>query len=187
MNSTQNKKPNNHRMILEYGPLILFFVVNLFYGIFISTAVLVITSIAALAISWMRDRHIPKMLAFGCIAVTFFGLLTLIFNDETFIKIKPTVIGLIIASALFIGVILGRNPLKYIIGEQMKVALNDKAWRQITWLWIAMFITIALANEWAWRNLTTNQWVTFKTFGLTGISMGFAIAITVVMAKQNNK
>ena len=179
----QQPQKGGSKFLLEYGPLILFFVVNAKYGIYWGTGVLVVSTLIALAISWVKDKHIPKLLAFGCAAVVFFGALTLIFEDETFIKIKPTVVSLIFAGGLLIGHILGKNPLKMIMGESMSIALPDQAWGKLTMLWIVMFSTVALANEVAWRTLSTDNWVTFKVFGLTGISLFFAVLIAIFLSK----
>jgi len=182
--SSSPQKSNNMKLALEYGPLILFFAVNSFYGIYYGTAVLVLATVVSLAYSWVKTRTIPKILAFVCAAVVFFGALTLIFQDETFIKIKPTVVSLIIAAGLIFGQVIGRNPLKAILGDQMQLQLPDHAWRQLTWLWVAMFGSIALANEIAWRSLSTDAWVTFKVFGLTGISLVFGVGIAVFLSRH---
>lgn len=182
--SPQPKPPSQLKLLVEYGPLILFFVVNSFYGIYIGTAVLVLATLAALAFSWVNERRIPVILAFGCAAVVFFGALTLIFEDETFIKLKPTVVSLLIAAGLVAGLVMGRNPLKSLLGQTMAMELSDAAWTRLTQIWIAMFTTIALANEWAWRSLSTDGWVSFKVFGLTGISLGFGVVIAVFLARQ---
>ncbi len=171
-------------MLIEYGPLVLFFVVNSFYGIYIGTAVLVLTTLMAVGYSWVSTRKIPVILAFGCGAVVLFGALTLIFADETFIKIKPTVVSLMIAAGLLIGLVLRRNPLKALLGETMSMELPDRAWFNLTLIWVAMFATIAAANEWAWRNLSTDGWVSFKVFGLTGISLGFGVVIAICLSQQ---
>jgi len=184
--SDQPSSSHGLKMAIEYGPLILFFVVNSFYGIYTGTAVLVAATVLSLSISWVKTRTIPKILAFGCAAVVFFGALTLIFQDETFIKIKPTVVSLIIAAGLILGMMIGRNPLKAILGDQMQMHLPEAAWRRLTWLWVVMFVTIALANEIAWRVLSTDGWVTFKVFGLTGISLVFGVAIAVFLSRHQS-
>ena len=172
------------RLLVEYGPLVLFFLVNSKFGIFYGTAALVGATVLALGYSWVTTRRIPKILAFGCAAVVFFGALTLIFEDDTFIKIKPTVVSGAIAALLLGGLLLGRNPLKAVMGEAVNIPLNHAAWMKLTWIWIIMFSTMALANEWAWRNLTTDGWVNFKVFGLTGISLGFAVVMAVFLSRQ---
>ena len=179
----QAPKKGGSKLLLEYSPLILFFVVNAKFGIYWGTGVLVIATVIALTISWMRDRHIPKLLAFGCATVVLFGALTLIFEDDTFIKVKPTVVSLIFAGGLLLGQLMGRSPLKAIMGKTMAFDLPDRAWRTLTMLWITMFATIALSNEIAWRNLSTDQWVTFKVFGLTGISLAFGLIIAIYLSR----
>ena len=175
--------PKKGRWLIEYGPLILFFVVNYAAGILFATAALVAATIIALGISWAIDRHIPMMTLLGGIAVTFFGGLTWVMDDPFYIKIKPTVISLLIAVILSGGLLIKRNPLKTMLGG--KLQLSDTGWRQVTWMWAAMFATSALANELAWRNLSDDGWVTFKLFGLTGISVVFALLTMPIMSKHS--
>ena len=175
--------PKKGRWLIEYGPLILFFVVNYAAGILFATAALVAATIIALGISWALDRHIPMMTLLGGIAVTFFGGLTWVLDDPFYIKIKPTVISLLIAVILSGGLLIKRNPLKAMLGT--KLQLSDTGWRQVTWMWAAMFATSALANELAWRNLSDDGWVTFKLFGLTGISVVFALLTMPIMSKHS--
>ena len=182
--SSSSSAEKKHRPILEYGPLILFFITNYFAGIMWGTGVLVIATVIALTLSWIWDRRIPMMALFGGIAVALFGGLTIFFNDPVFIKIKPTVISLLIAAVLAGGQIIGRNPLKAMLSNQLK--LSVVGWRQVTWIWVLMFVVSATANEIAWRNLSDDGWVTFKAFGLTGISMGFALLTLPIMKKHGN-
>jgi intracellular septation protein len=172
-----------HASWLEYGPLLLFFITNYFKGIMWGTAVLVLATIVALAYSWLKYRKIPMMALVGGVAVAFFGGLTLYFNDEFFIKIKPTVISLLFALVLVTGQLTGRNMLKLLLGGQMNMA--EAGWYRLGWLWSAMFVTSAIANEIAWRSLSTDGWVAFKAFGLTGISVLFAVASIPVFTKYS--
>lgn len=171
------------KMALEFGPLALFFIINSRYGIYYGTAVLVATTVVSVGVLWWRENSIPKILAFSCAMVVFFGALTLVFEDETFIKLKPTVVSLAIGAVLLVGQMIGRNPLKSIMGEQMNMTLPDEGWKGLTRLWVIMFASLAAANELAWRNLSTDDWVTFKTFGLTGLSLGFGIVIAVYLSR----
>ena len=169
------------RPLLEFGPLGLFFVTNYVAGIFYGTAVLVIATIVSLGLSWHLDKRIPLVPAIGCVAVVFFGTLTLVTEDEFFIKIKPTVISALFAIGLGIGQLLSRNPLKAMLGSQMK--MTDEGWRKMTYVWMAMFASTAIANEIAWRTLSTDAWVNFKVFGLTGLSIVFAVATVPILTK----
>jgi intracellular septation protein len=190
MKSMKNnpKKPSSGlNMVLEYSPLVLFFVVNAKFGIYYGTAVLVAATVVSVTVSWVHRRYIPKMLSFGCGALVVFGGLTLIFKDDTFIKLKPTVVSLIIAAVLWGGGMIGRNPLKSILGNALSGDLSESGWRGLTRLWIAMFITMAAANELARRILSTDDWVTFKVFGLTGLSLVFAVLIAVFLHRKTIK
>ena len=169
------------RPLLEFGPLVLFFVTNYAAGIFYGTAILVVATLIALGISWHLDKRIPLVPALGCVAVVIFGSLTLITADEFFIKIKPTVISALFAIALAAGQLMGRNPLKALLGGQMK--MQEEGWRKMTYIWMAMFASTAVANEIAWRTLSTDAWVNFKVFGLTGLSLVFAMATVPVLTK----
>ena len=182
--NADNPPSNGRRMLLDFGPLLLFFGANYLYGdLMFSVKVLVAATLVSLGISWISERRIPMMAAFGCGALVFFAGLTLYFDNELFIKIKPTILTLMFAAAIAGGRALGRNPLAAIMGAQVK--LTDAGWRIMSWLWVAMFSCSALANEIAWRTLSTDAWVTFKVFGLTGISLAFiAISLPIIHKHQ---
>ena len=170
-----------YKSLLEMGPLILFFVVNYFYGIFAGTAILVVSTIISLIVSKLLYKSIPMLAAFGCVAVVLFGSLTLIFDNDLFIKIKPTVVSLIIAGILLLGKVMGKNPLALVM--QSSITLEEEGWTKLTWLWVFMFIVMAVANEIAWRNLTTDQWVSFKAFGIPVLSVFFGLLSLPILKK----
>ena len=179
----ETPQSNGRRMLLDVGPLLLFFGANYLYSdLMFSVKVLVVATIVSLAASWVLERRIPMMAAFGCAALVFFAGLTLYFDNELFIKIKPTILTLMFAAAIAGGRAMGRNPLAAIMGSQVK--LTNDGWRIMSWLWVAMFACSALANEIAWRTLSTDSWVTFKVFGLTGISLGFVLLSLPVIQKH---
>ena len=159
------------------------------------TSILVIATLISISISWLLEKKIPLMAAFGCAAVVFFGMLTLIFDRDVaidsqseigvflFIKIKPTVVSAMIASGLIFADIMGYNPLKSIMSSGIN--LTTKGWKLLSRLWIIMFISMAIANEFAWRNLTTDDWVSFKAFGIPVLSIVFALFSIPVIRKYN--
>ena len=171
-------------MLFDFGPLLLFFGTNYIYSdLMLSVKVFVAATLVSLALSWHFDRQISLMAAVGCAALVFFAGLTLYFDNEFFIKIKPTVVTLLFAALIAGGRLLGRNPLAAIIGKQIN--LTAQGWRAISWLWVAMFMTSAIANEVAWRSLSTDDWITFKVFGLTGISfLFFAFSVPILQKHQ---
>ena len=176
-------KGAGRKMLLDMGPLVIFFITNyITEDIMLAIGVLIGTTIVALAAGWMLERRLSMMALFGCIAVAFFGGLSLYFDNELFIKIKPTVLTCLLAALIAGGRLLGRNPIGAIMGSQLK--MTDAGWRAISWLWVAMFLSTALANEIAWRMLSTNDWVTFKVFGITAISLVFTVISVPVMTKH---
>ena len=180
---TQPPKGQGRKLLLDMGPLIVFFIANYFTGEFmLAVGVLVAATVVALAAGWILERRISMMALFGCVAVSFFGGLSLYFDNELFIKIKPTVLTVLLAAVIAGGRLLGRNPLGAIMGAQLR--MHDAGWRALSWLWVAMFLTTALANEMAWRTLSTDDWVTFKVFGITAISLVFAFLSVPVMTKH---
>ena len=176
---------SGRKMLFDFGPLLLFFGTNYIYSdLMLSVKVLVAATLVSLALSWHFDRQISLMAAVGCTALVFFAGLTLYFDNELFIKIKPTVVTLLFAALIAGGRLLGRNPLAAIVGKQIN--LTAEGWRAISWLWVAMFMTSAVANELAWRSLSTDDWITFKVFGLTGISfLFFAFSLPILQKHQS--
>ena len=175
---------NGRKMLFDFGPLLLFFVTNYIYSdLMLSVKVLVVATLASLVLSWHFDRKISVMAAVGCAALVFFAGLTLYFDNSLFIKIKPTVVTLLFAALIAGGRLLGRNPLAAIIGKQ--ITLTAQGWRAISWLWVTMFVISAISNEVAWRILSTDDWITFKVFGLTGISLFFfALSVPILQKHQ---
>ena len=192
INNTENVL---RKQILELGPLVLFFIGNYFFGILWGTGILVVATLISISTSWFVDKKIPLMASFGCAAVVFFGVLTLIFDRDValqtgseigvflFIKIKPTVVSLLIGLSLIATDFMGYNPLKSIMSSGLN--LSPKGWKSLTRLWVIMFISMALANELAWRNLTTDDWVSFKAFGIPILSIVFAVFSIPVIRKYN--
>ena len=177
---------NGRKMLFDFGPLLLFFGTNYLYSdLMLSVKVLVAATLVSLALSWHMERRVSLMAAIGCAALVFFAGLTLYFDNELFIKIKPTVVTLLLAALIAGGRLLGRNPLAAIIGKQ--IDLTPQGWRAISWLWVAMFATSAVANELAWRMLSTDDWITFKVFGLTGISLLFFIVSVPILQKHQSQ
>ena len=195
MEKIKNNENVLRKQILELGPLVLFFIGNYFFGILWGTGILVFATLISISVSWFIDKKIPLMASFGCAAVVFFGVLTLIFDRDValqtgsevgiflFIKIKPTVVSLLIGLGLIATDLLGYNPLKSIMSSGLN--LSPKGWKSLTRLWVVMFISMALANELAWRNLTTDDWVSFKAFGIPILSIVFAVFSIPVIRKYN--
>lgn len=170
------------KQLLEFGPLVIFFVVNWQWGIFWATGVFMAITLAVLAYTYAVTGKVAKVPLVSAILVAVFGGLTIYLHDETFIKVKVTLVNLIFAALLLGGLAFGRTFVKDVMGEA--IALPDFAWRTLTWRWGLFFAALAVVNEVVWRNLTTDQWVTFKVFGLIAITLIFALANAPYMAKH---
>jgi intracellular septation protein len=154
-------------LLLDYGPLIVFFLTNFLapvpslLRIFVATGVFMVAMIASMLISQIRYRYISPMLWFSGIMVVIFGGLTLWLHDETFIKIKPTIYYATVSALLLFGMATGRNLLKVVLGAAYP-GLRERGWHILTRNWIVFFAIMAVANEAVWRNTTTDFWAASK-------------------------
>lgn len=170
------------KLVVEFGPLLVFFVVNARLGIMQATAAFMAAIAVALAVNFALTRKIAPVPLFTAAFVMVFGGLTLYLNDETFIKIKPTLINLLMAGVLGAGLLFGRLLLRSLMGAM--IDLTDEGWRRLTWRWIGFFVFLALLNEVVWRNVSTDTWVNFKVFGLLPLTIVFALAQTPFLQRH---
>lgn len=163
------------RLLLELGPLLVFFVANWLGGIYVATAAFMAATAAAIAASWMTTRKVAPMLLVGAALVTVFGALTLILHDETFIKLKPTVVYLFFAVVLYAGMRSGRLFLHALMGAAFP-PMAQYGWRLLTRNWILFFLAMAALNEIVWRTFPTDVWVSFKVFGAIPLTLIFTFS-----------
>src|ERR1700758_937318 len=157
------------KLATELGPLLVFFVANAKFHLFVATGAFVVAMIT----SYVVTRHVPVMtLVTGAIVIVF-GTLTLALHDETFIKVKPTIIYSLFALVLGGGLLFGRSFIA-IMFDQM-FYLSPRGWRLLTMRWALFFAALAVLNEVIWRTQSTDFWVNFKVFGVTPLTMLFAI------------
>ena len=168
---------------VDYGPLIAFFVIYLTSGLMAATAVVVAASLVALGLSWSIQRRVPAMPLITAIVVAIFGGLTLWLNDETFIKMKPTIVQALIASVLLGGLVVGRPLLRPLLGSVLP-PMETRAWRQLTLRYALFFAGMAALNEVVWRTQSTDVWVTFKVFGILVLTILFALSQVPFLSRQ---
>ncbi len=178
--------PAGMKLALDFGPLLIFFVANKFGGVFTATAAFMAATALAMAVSWWKTRHIPPMLIFTGLIVAVFGGLTLWLQDESFIKLKPTLIYGMFSAILFFGLATKRPYLKLVLGEALP-ALDDTGWRKLTRNWALFFLALVFANEAARQLLSTDDWVNFKVWGVTAATMVFALAQAPILARHGVK
>lgn len=162
------------KLALEIGPLGLFFLVNSNYGIFAATGAFMGATIVSLAGSLILMRRLPIMPLVTGVFVLVFGGLTLYLQDEIFIKMKPTIVNLLFAGALAMGLAFGRSLMKIVLGEVIQ--LHDEGWRILTLRWMGFFFMLAVLNEIIWRFFSTEFWAAFKLFGVMPITFLFMMS-----------
>jgi intracellular septation protein len=173
METTQKPQLNPLlKLVLDLGPLLLFFFANARFGIFAATATFMVAVIAALIASYVITRHLPIMPVVTAVIVLVFGGLTLFLHDATFIKVKPTIIYAMFG-AILLGGLLFNKPLLGVVFDSL-FRLTDEGWRKLTWRWTIFFFALALLNEIVWRNTSTDVWVDFKVFGVIPLTFLFA-------------
>ncbi len=173
------------RIALDLGPLVLFFFVNSRWGIFTATAVFMVTVLVALAASYTLSRHVAVMPIVTAVVVIVFGGLTLILQDETFIKLKPTIIYVLFGGILAGGLLMGRSLLAMVFDQVFN--LTDEGWRKLTFRWVWFFFVMAVLNEIVWRTQTTDMWVSFKVFGVVPLTFVFGALQFPLLQKYEKK
>ena len=174
------------KLLLDCFPILLFFGAFKIWGIFVATTVAIVATLLQLA--WMRystGRTEPmQWLSLGVIVV--FGGATLIAQDETFIKWKPTVLYWAMGGALLVGqVFFRRNWLQSLMKSQM--ALPDHAWRVMLWSWCGFFAVMGVLNIWVAYHFDTDTWVNFKLFGGMGLMLVFVLAQAMYLGRFMDK
>lgn len=162
------------KLAVEAGPLVIFFAANASLGIYVATGAFMVAVTVALAMSWFLERRLAAVPLASAAIVLVFGGLTLWLNNETFIKVKPTILNGLFAVALLGGLAAGRTLLKPLFGAAF--AIDDPGWRKLTVRWAVFFAVMAVLNEAVWRSVSTDTWVAVKVFGYLPLTLAFAMA-----------
>jgi intracellular septation protein len=162
------------KLLLEIGPLVLFFLVNGYAQIFWGTAVFIVATVASMLISRSLLGRIPLMPLVSGALVIVFGGLTLLVQDSVFIKIKPTIVNALFSAILFGGLLTGRPLLQHLMGDVFH--LCEEGWYKLTLRWAFFFAALAIINEYVWRNFSESFWIGFKLWGIVPLTMAFAVA-----------
>ncbi|MDZ4843746.1 MAG: septation protein A [Hyphomicrobium aestuarii] len=169
------------KLLVELGPLVVFFVANSQFGILIGTQVFVIATIISLSVSRVVLGKIATMPLVSGVFVVVFGGLTVYLADELFIKMKPTIVNTLFAAILFGGLAYGKSWLKYLFDDAFR--LTDEGWRKLTFRWASFFVLLAVLNEIVWRTTSTDFWVSFKLLGIMPLTIIFAISQVGLLKK----
>jgi intracellular septation protein len=144
-----------------------------------------ITSNVAIPFAWYLDRKIPWMPIVTGFFIILFGGLKLFFQNENFIKFKPTIINIIFPLILLSGLKFNKLFLKMSMSKAF--VLKDKTLKKLTVRWSAFFILLAILNELIWRTQTTQFWVKFKVFGILPLTLVFALSLLPIISKDSKK
>ena len=170
------------KLLLDFFPIILFFVAFKFGDIYLATGVAIVATIGQ--IGWLRYKtgKVEPMQWVSLGVIVLFGGATIIAHNDTFIKWKPTVLYWLMAGTLAAGQLFFRkNLLKSLMGSQME--LPDAAWRVTNWSWITFFAIMGMLNLWVAFNFDTDTWVTFKLFGGLGLMAVFVVAQALYLSR----
>lgn len=162
------------KLAIELGPLLVFFGGNAAAGIYIGTGAFMVATILSLGFAWWRYRKVPIMPLVSAALVLTFGGLTLYLHDDTFIKLKPTIVYTLFAVLLLGGLVFRKPVLELLFGPVFN--LTGEGWRKLSLRWVVFFLAMAVINEFVWRNFSTNIWVSFKAFGFLPLTFLFAMA-----------
>ncbi|MEM9011314.1 MAG: septation protein A [Pseudomonadota bacterium] len=187
------------KLVLEIGPIAVFFLAYRLGGapegvsreeaelsrVLFATAVFVPTVLASLAASWLLARHLPRMAVLTAVVVVIFGGLTLALRDDTFIKMKPTILYALFAGVLGIGLARGTSYLEYLMGEMLP--LDHAGWMKFTARFALFFAAVAVLNEIVWRSVSTDTWVNFRTFVLPLCTFGFILSQTPMLQRHSTE
>jgi intracellular septation protein len=173
------------KLAIELGPLLVFFGTNAAAGIYAGTAAFMAATLVSLLAAWFSYHKLPIMPIVSGVIVLVFGGLTLYLRDETFIKLKPTIVYTMFAALLVAGLLWKKPMLEFLFGPVF--TLTEEGWRKLTIRWSLFFAVMAVVNELVWRNASTDAWVSFKAFGFLPLTFLFAIAQVPLMQRHGQE
>ena len=194
---SENNKSSLTSTLLEIGPVIVFFLIfiwrrgeNVVIGgheyssLIQATAIFVPLMILATGLGWWLNGYLSKVQLLTLVMVIVFGALTVFLNDEKFFKMKPSIIYVLFGGAITYGHLRGQNYIKSLLGDRLP--LEDTGWQIISKRLAVFFFALALLNEVIWRTQSSEIWVYFKTFGLSGAVFFFMIFQYPVLKKYGH-
>ncbi|HFE37468.1 MAG TPA: septation protein A [Gammaproteobacteria bacterium] len=163
------------KFLIDFFPILLFFIAYKMYDLYIATAVIIVASVAQISYCWFKNKHVEKMHLITFVLVLVFGGLTLFLQDEMFIKWKPTVINWLFALVFFGSQFIGKKSIiEHMLGAN--VELPGAAWIKLNLSWVSFFAVLGLINLYVVYNYDTDTWVNFKMFGMMGLTLFFIVA-----------
>jgi intracellular septation protein len=171
------------QFVLEYAPIILFFVAYKLKDIYFATGVAVGASIAVIAYSFFVQKKVSTMQWISLAIIVVFGGATLLLHDEVYIKWKPSALYGAFAAALLFGKVILRKDWIGVLFAQANIQAPARVWTTVTWSWIAFFVAMAALNGYVATHFSLDAWVNFKVWWAMGIFFAFTIANVLFLSK----
>lgn len=172
------------QLLVDFFPIIVFFVAFKLYGIYAATGAVIVAMALQIALQWLRERTVNKMLLTSGALVLVFGTATLLLRDPIFIQWKPTIVYALFAAAFLASQFIGSKTLvERAMGHVME--LPRRTWKQLSWIWVAHFVLLGIANIYVVYNYSEAFWVNFKLFGTLGFTLLTVIAQAIWVATQS--
>ncbi|CAM3620494.1 septation protein A [Vibrio aquimaris] len=170
------------KQLLDFIPLIIFFVLYKMQDIYVATGALIIATAVQVILTYLLYRKVEKMQLITFVMVALFGGMTIIFHDDNFIKWKVTIVYVVFALGLAISHAIGKSAIKGMLGKE--ISLPDPVWAKVTWAWVVFFSFCAGLNIYIAYKLPLDVWVNFKVFGLLAATFGFTVITGVYIYKH---
>ncbi len=180
---SKDKHPGGLGLALDFGPLLVFFLAFKFSGVITGTIAFMVAIVIAVVVSKVKLGKVSPMLWLSAILVIGFGTLTVYFNNPKFIQIKPTIIYALFSISLFVGLAM-KKPLLKILLQAAYDGLDEDGWMKMSRNWAIFFAGMALLNEAMRATLDFDLWLTLKVWGVTILSMVFALANIPMMMRH---
>jgi intracellular septation protein len=179
---TEIGRPELIKLAIELGPLVVFLAVWLISGIMSATGAIMVTSLVAMIVSQRLLGRVSPALVTSTVLVVAFGALTLALDDTRFIMLKPTMVYLLFAAAIGIGLLVRKPVLQLLLGDTLK--LTETGWRLLSIRWAGFFVAMAVLNEIVRLSLDERAWVLFKVAGFPILTLVFVIAQARLMTEH---
>ena len=171
------------KLLIDFFPILLFFAAFKMYGIYVATTVAIVATVLQIAYLRFKNGKVEPMQWVSLGVIVLFGGATIVAQNETFIKWKPTVLYWLMGGALVIGQLLFRkNFIQSLM--QAQIDLPDPVWRNLNWAWASFFAAMGVLNLWVAYNFDTDTWVNFKLFGGMGLMLAFVIAQALYLSRH---
>ena len=174
------------KLLLDFLPIVLFFIAFKMFDIYVATKVAILASVLQIAYMLIRKQKVEPMQWASLVIIAIFGGMTLYFQDETFVKWKPTVLYALFGIALLVSRYgFSKNAMKLLMGKQIE--LPAPIWDRVNIAWVVFFFSMAVLNIWVANNFPTETWVNFKLFGTMGLTLVFIVGQAVYLGRHSSQ